>query len=80
MREDDIMCLNNSGSPNYIVANAVLAQSDSFTFEIIYDSVKERLESLFGTVNEIKVFISQKLSSLCEIGLISDTGLGYYRI
>lgn len=66
-------------SADYIVANEILFYEGTFTIEDILKRVQDKLlNKLFKTIKEIKDFIEDKVSSLCEIGIVSDTGLYYY--
>lgn len=64
---------------NYIVANEILLYQGNFTIEDILESVQDKLlNKIFDTIEDIKMFIEHKVSTLCEIGLVSDTGLYFY--
>lgn len=66
-------------SADYIVANEILFYEGTFTIEDILKAVQDKLlNKLFKTIKEIKDFIEDKVSLLCEIGIVSDTGLYYY--
>jgi len=66
-------------SPEFIVSNEILFQEGAFTIEDIVKKVAEILvDKFFETVEQLKLFIKNKVASLCEIGLVSDTGLFYY--
>lgn len=66
---------------NSIVANAVLdmEMEDKITLKAVYLLTRDELANYFDTDLKIINFIKYKLRSMCQIGLITDTGLGYYR-
>lgn len=73
------MKIELESNPDYIVSNEILEQKGMFTLEDIFEGVKDRLISQFQNNTEnLLMFIREKIITLCEIRLISDTGLYYY--
>jgi len=66
-------------SPDFIISNEILFREGTFTIEDIVEKVAKILvDSVFSTLEQLESFIKSKVASLCEIGLVSDTGLYYY--
>ena len=66
-------------SPDFIISNEILFREGTFTIEDIVEKVAKILvDSVFSTLEQLESFIKRKVASLCEIGLVSDTGLYYY--
>lgn len=72
------MSNNLENSADYIVSNEILLQRGEFTFDTIVTSLTSRLNSFFDTMDAIKLFIEKKIEALCNVGLVSYTGLYYY--
>lgn len=73
------MSENIKNSPDFIVSNEILFRKGEFTIEDIFKKVFEILiGEVFSTAEQLRLFIAKKVSALCEIGLVSDTGLFYY--
>ena len=66
-------------NPNYIVSNEILEQKGMFTLDDIFKKVKNRLLDRFQNSNDnLLMFIREKIITLCEVKLVSDTGLYFY--
>ncbi len=65
-------------SASYIVSNKILDQKNKFTIEDIFNGVRSELSKFISSIEEMIIFIKRKVTTLCEVGLVSDTGLFYY--
>lgn len=73
------MCKNNSDL-GYFVTSEILRQKGRFTEEDIVDAIKDSVNKLLKTIEEIKNYVLYKLNQISEMGLIGRTDFYYYSL
>ena len=63
-----------------IVSEIILNQDGKFLVEDILNKVKPLVCEEFTTIEELELYITQKLDSMCEMGLLGKTSLYYFSI
>lgn len=74
------MTMNNDLKPGFVVSDAILTREGMFTVEDIMNSVKEVLSQFFSSSQEILSYITNKLNSMCDFGLIGRTDFYYFSL
>ena len=63
-----------------IVSEIILNQEGEFLAKDILNKVKPLVDKEFTTIEELELYITKKLDSMCEIGLLAKTSLYYFSI
>lgn len=70
----------NNLKPGFVVSEIILEQDGRFTIKDIIDKVRDKIESLFSSIDKLKDYVLNKLNSMCEYGLIGKTDAYYFSI
>lgn len=65
-------------SKNYILTDTILHQTGEFKANQIILELQSKHSNLFKDIYNTKKLVERKLKSLCEVGLISGTGIVYW--
>lgn len=65
---------------SFIVSEIILNQEGKFTLKDILDKVKPKISNQFETPDKLERYISGKLNSMCDYGLIGRTTMYYFSI
>ena len=63
-----------------IVSEIILNQEGKFLVKDILNKVKPLIDEEFTTIEELESYITKKLDSMCETGLLGKTSLYYFSI
>lgn len=63
-----------------IVSETILNQEGKFTIKDIFDKVKPMVSTQFETPDKLETYISRKLNSMCDYGLIGKTSMYYFSV
>lgn len=63
-----------------IVSEIILNQEGKFLLKDILNKVKPLVDKEFTTIEELESYITKKLDSMCEMGLLGKTSLYYFSI
>ena len=69
-----------SQRPSFVVSEAILNQEGKFTVKDILDKVRTIILDQFDTIDTLKMYIIEKLNSMCDYGLIGRTDVYYFSI
>lgn len=65
---------------SFIVSETILNQDGKFTMKDILDKVKPMVSTQFETPDKLETYISRKLNSMCDYGLIGKTSMYYFSL
>lgn len=63
-----------------IISEIILNQEGKFLAKDILNKTKFLVGKEFATMEELRLYITRKLDSMCELGLLGKTSLYYFSI
>ena len=63
-----------------IISEIILNQEGKFLVKDILNKAKPLVGKEFATMEELRLYITRKLDSMCELGLLGKTILYYFSI